>query len=101
MPRSVRRTVESPKGDKSVSNTPDMVMVKTEVTSSPHLLDHGYGVTPQNQVIPPATPPNPAPAVKRKLNMDSHHVVVPINRDFKPPQPKKGRRSSPLKKNTR
>lgn len=46
-----------------------------------------------------------APAVKRKLNLDSSNFVVPsvvpIGNEFKAPQPKKPRRTMPAKKNTR
>ncbi|GJQ82985.1 hypothetical protein Trydic_g15803 [Trypoxylus dichotomus] len=45
---------------------------------------------------------NQAPAVKRKLNVESQHTIVPIKQEFKqPPQPKKQKRTSPTKKNTR
>ncbi|KAG5892336.1 hypothetical protein JTB14_017396 [Gonioctena quinquepunctata] len=78
--------------------------IKTEFTPSPHLLDHGYGATPLNQVMSSAIPVQ-APPVKRKLNLESHHFVipsvVPITHEFKPPQPKKPRRQTPVKKNTR
>lgn len=70
------------------------------MTPSPHLLDHGYGATPQNQIISSVIP-SQAPAVKRKLNLESQHIVVPIKQEFKAPPPKKQRRSTPTKKNTR
>lgn len=99
--------MESPRSYRVVpsSSTPDMSIVKTEVevselTPSPHLLDHGYGATPENQMIS-STIPNQAPAVKRKLNLESQHVVVPIKQEFKTPQPKRQRRGTPTKKNTR
>lgn len=82
------------------SSTPDMSIVKTEFTPSPHLLDHGYGVTPESQIIPSVIP-SQAPAVKRKLNLESQHIVVPIKQEFKAPPPKKQRRATPTKKNTR
>ncbi|XP_022918677.2 transcription factor E2F2 [Onthophagus taurus] len=95
MRRRGKQVLESPRG----SSTPDMMTIKTELTPSPHLLDHGYGATPQNQLTS-GTPTQP-PAVKRKLNMDSQHIIVPIKQEFKPPQPKKPKRASPTKKNTR
>ncbi|XP_018323436.1 transcription factor E2F2-like [Agrilus planipennis] len=104
-----RSTMESPRGYRVVpsSSTPDTDSKKwsmkeeiTETTPSPHLLDHGYGATPQSQIISSAIPSS-APTVKRKLNMDTQHVVVPIKPEFKAPQPKKQRKSSPTKKNTR
>lgn len=84
------------------SSTPDMSIVKSEFTPSPHLLDHGYGATPQDQMMPSGTPTQ-APSVKRKLNLDTQHVVVPFKapHDFKTPPPKRQKRSSPAKKNTR
>lgn len=82
------------------SSTPDMNIVKSEFTASPHLLDHGYGATPQSQIMSSEIPAQ-APAVKRKLNLDSQHIVVPIKQEFKAPQPKRQRRSTPTKKNTR
>lgn len=116
MRRGVRRTtpMESPRSYRVVptSSTPDMRIIKTEVeitttTPSPHLLDHGYGATPENQMIS-ASVPNHAPAVKRKLNLDSQHVVVPIKQEFKTPQPKRQRNrggapaaAAAAKKNTR
>ncbi|KAF2896046.1 hypothetical protein ILUMI_10139 [Ignelater luminosus] len=107
MRRGVRRpAVESPGGYSIVptSSTPEMDTVKTtittEMTPSPHLLDHGYGATPQNQIMP-TMPLVSAPAVKRRLNMDTQHIVVPIKQEFKAPQPKRQRRNSPVKKHTR
>ncbi|GJQ67094.1 hypothetical protein Trydic_g8034 [Trypoxylus dichotomus] len=102
MRRTTRRPVpESPRGYKPVPSTPEMVTIKSELTPSPHLLDHGYGATPQNQMISTSFS-NQAPAVKRKLNMESQHIIVPIKQEFKqPPQPKKQKRTSPTKKNTR
>lgn len=111
MRRGVRRApMDSPGSYRMVpsSSTPDMNVIKAEVevteltTPSPHLLDHGYGATPENQMISSAIP-NQAPAVKRKLNLETqqHHVVVPIKQEFKTPQPKRQRRGTPTKKNTR
>lgn len=113
MRRGVRRAPagDSPSNYRMVpgSSTPDMNIVKTEVeldlsemSPSPHLLDHGYGATPENQMISTGTPQQ-APAVKRKLNLESQHIVVPIKQEFKTPQPttKRQRRSTPTKKNTR
>lgn len=107
MPRAIRRN-ESPRGYKTISSssTPDMTIVKsekTEFTPSPHLLDHGYGATPINQVMSSAIP-SQAPTVKRKLNLESQHYVpsvVPIKHEFKAPQPKRPKRQTPVKKNTR
>lgn len=85
----------SPRGARrSVSTTPDMTIVKQEdltPTVHQHLIDHGYGVTPQHQIMrePPTVPSVRAPeAVKRKLNLD---MVVPIKEEFKTPPPKRGR----------
>lgn len=103
MRRGVRRPVlESPGGYSIIpsSSTPDMDIVKTEFTPSPHLLDHGYGATPQNQII--SNLPSGAPTVKRKLIMETtQRLVVPIKQEFKAPQPKRQRRNSPAKKHTR
>ncbi|CAG9854976.1 unnamed protein product [Phyllotreta striolata] len=110
MPRTIRRT-ESPRSVYRTlpSNvTPDMGIIKTEMTPSPHLLDHGYGATPLNQLMSASTPVQ-APPVKRKLNLDivKRNViipsVVPIGNEFKTPPPKKPKRATatPAKKNTR
>ncbi|KAF5307778.1 hypothetical protein FQR65_LT06649 [Abscondita terminalis] len=103
MRRGVRRpVVESPGGYSIIPSisTPDTAIVKTEFTPSPHLLDHGYGATPQNQIM--SNIPSAAPTVKRKLNMElTQHLVVPIKQEFKTPQPKRQRRNSPAKKHTR
>lgn len=102
MPRSQIRRSNSPAGFRTVhlSSTPDMTIVKMESTPSPHLLDHGYGATPINQVMSSSIP-SQAPPVKRKLNLETQHFVVPITHEFKPPQPKKPKRQTPVKKNTR
>lgn len=100
MPRTIRRS-DSPRAYKS--STPDMSIIKSEeFTPSPHLLDHGYGATPINQVMSSSTPTH-APPVKRKLNLEYHPIstVVPIKHEFKPPQPKRQKRQTPVKKNTR
>ena len=102
MPRPFRRT-ESPRGYQSMTadSTPDMDIVKSEYMTSPHLLDHGYGATPQNQLIPSATPNAIAP-VKRRLNLElERNRIVPLKQEFKPPHPKKPKRATPTKKNTR
>ncbi|KAJ8961234.1 hypothetical protein NQ318_008917 [Aromia moschata] len=105
MPRTSRHN-ESPRRYKTAS-TPDMNIVKTEYkeeyTPSPHLLDHGYGATPVNQVMSSSIPTQ-VPAVKRKLNLESQHYVpsvVPLTNEFKAPQPKRPKRQTPVKKNTR
>lgn len=102
MPRSQIRRSDSPGGFRTVhlNSTPDMTIVKTESTPSPHLLDHGYGATPLSQVMSSSIPTQ-APPVKRKLNLESQHFVVPLTHEFKPPQPKKPKRQTPVKKNTR
>ncbi|RZC38918.1 E2F TDP domain containing protein [Asbolus verrucosus] len=93
------RRTESFRGYKS-ETTPDLDIVKSEYITSPHLLDHGYGATPQNQLIP-ATPNATAP-VKRRLNLElERNRIVPLKQEFKPPQPKKQKRATPTKKNTR
>lgn len=106
---TVRRSIpmDSPHNYRVVptSSTPDMNIIKnevelTEMTPSPHLLDHGYGATPEDQMISTSVPQQ-VPAVKRKLNLETQHVVVPIKQEFKTPQPKRQRRGTPTKKNTR
>ncbi|XP_045469972.1 transcription factor E2F2-like [Harmonia axyridis] len=111
MKRIIRRH-ESPRGYKIVPSTPDMNIIKQEVkdefspsiksefTPSPHLLDHGYGATPQNQVIS-SNIPCAAPPVKRKLNLESQHYIVPYKHEFKAPPPKKPKKQTPVKQNTR
>ncbi|CAH1235695.1 unnamed protein product [Diabrotica balteata] len=106
MPRTIR-TSESPRGayrSIPMSSTPDMTIIKSETTPSPHLLDHGYGATPINQIMSSVVP-SQAPAVKRKLNLESLHYVPPsvvhIDNAFKAPQPKKPRKQIPAKKYTR
>ncbi|XP_044267751.1 transcription factor E2F5-like [Tribolium madens] len=102
MPRPFLRT-ESPRGYRAAMSetTPDMGIVKSEYVTSPHLLDHGYGATPQNQLLPSAAPNATAP-VKRRLNLELERGrVVPLKQEFKPPQPKKQKRLTPTKKNTR
>ncbi|KAJ8979057.1 hypothetical protein NQ317_016119 [Molorchus minor] len=121
MPRVVRHA-ESPRGYKTLSSnstpdmnivknrvkpeytlssgsTPDISVIKTEIkeeyTPSPHLLDHGYGATPISQVMSSSTPSH-APASQYYVPS-----VVPIIHEFKAPQPKKPRRQTPVKKNTR
>lgn len=102
MRRAVKRTsTESPREYRvnPSCSTPETVSIKTELTPNPHLLDHGYGATPECQLMSPT--PSHAPNVKRKLNLDHQQVVVPIKQEFKAPQPKKQKRNSPVKKNTR
>lgn len=110
MRRTIRRqTSESPIGTTANSNlpssnyTPDMLLNKDNQQQNPHLIDHGYGATPQNQII--SMKQVQAPSVKRKLNMDSNkHIVVPIKTEFKAPPPKRAKRNTtptPTKKNTR
>lgn len=108
MPRGRRPAVlcqepPSPKGLKHRAGsvtTPDMTIIKEERddlnATNIHLIDHGYGVTPQHQIIrePPALPIIRAPEqVKRKLNLD----VIPIKEEFKTPPPKRGRQTSTRK----
>lgn len=88
----------SPRGS---DTTPEMGIVKSEFLTSPHLLDHGYGATPQNQLISSGTPNATAP-VKRRLNLELERGrIVPIKQEFKPPQPKRQKRMTPTKKNAR
>lgn len=106
MPRGRRPAVlcpeaaPSPKGFKRTGHvtTPDMTIIKDEedelAATNIHLIDHGYGVTPQHQIMrepPVARAPD---QVKRKLNLD---VVIPIKEDFKTPPPKRGRQSATRK----
>lgn len=110
MPRRAVARQESPRGYTIIS-TPNRIdikrdytspVIKTEIksefTPSPHLIDHGYGATPQNQMI--SEIPSSAPAVKRKLNLESHYIVS-YNKEFKAPPPKKPKKTLPSKKNTR
>ncbi|XP_060518814.1 transcription factor E2F5-like [Cylas formicarius] len=103
MPKQIIRRSDSPRGYKVVASysTPDMTLVKSEYTPSPHLLDHGYGATPINQLM--SNTPASAPSVKRKLNLESQsYSVVPLaTHEFKTPQPKKQKRPVSLRKNTR
>lgn len=110
MPRGRRPAVlcpeaaPSPKGLKQrigPVRTPDMTIIKEEdddlTTTNIHLIDHGYGVTPQHQIMrePPVQPVARAPEqVKRKLNLD---MVIPIKEEFKTPPPKRGRQGSARK----
>lgn len=73
------------------TSTPDMSSIKTEFTPSPHLRDHQYGATPQNQIYPAFN--QQPPAVKRKLNMDTRqiHVIPTIKQEFKAPPPKRAK----------
>lgn len=107
MPRGRRpavlcpEVVPSPKGYRQRAGsvtTPDMTIIKQEDgdlgATNMHLIDHGYGVTPQHQIMrePPVQPAARAQEqVKRKLNLD---VVIPIKEHFKTPPPKKGRQST-------
>lgn len=95
----------SPRGlRRSVTSTPDMTIIKEEdltPTVHQHLIDHGYGVTPQHQIMrePPTAPTTRAPeAVKRKLNLD---MVIPIKEEFKTPPPKRGRMAGKKPERTR
>ncbi|KAH1001947.1 hypothetical protein HUJ04_005901 [Dendroctonus ponderosae] len=87
-----------------LSTTPDMAIVKDEYskqdyiksqnTPNRHMIDHAY-VTPRNQMMT-QTPPS-APAVKRKLNLESHNYnKVPLlhKEEFKTPQPKRQKKHS-------
>ncbi|KOB71051.1 Uncharacterized protein OBRU01_14874, partial [Operophtera brumata] len=79
-----------------------------------HLLDHGYGATPQHQIRREAltAPPKTSEAVKRRLNLSesssgSQGHVVPMKADFKTPKQKRvkvltpySRPSSSMKKYT-
>ncbi|XP_053601772.1 transcription factor E2F2 [Plodia interpunctella] len=79
-----------------------------------HLLDHGYGATPQHQIRreAPSAPPKTSEAVKRRLNLSesssgSQGHVVPMKADFKTPKQKRvkvltpcSRPSSSMKKYT-
>ncbi|XP_025415717.1 transcription factor E2F2-like isoform X2 [Sipha flava] len=66
--------------DEDGSSTPNTAIIKLEsnmttfLTPSPyHLLDHEYGMTPQNQIIPnPLTSPlTKSQGVKRRLNLET------------------------------
>jgi len=66
--------------DEDGSSTPNTAIIKLEsnmttfLTPSPyHLLDHEYGMTPQNQIIPnPLTSPlTKSQGVKRQLNLET------------------------------
>lgn len=107
MPRGRRPSVLCPEAAPSPKvfkhrmvsvTTPDMTIIKQEhdelAANNIHLIDHGYGVTPQHQIMrePPMQPVVRAPEqVKRKLNLD---VVIPIKEEFKTPPPKRGKQGS-------
>ncbi|XP_065163080.1 transcription factor E2F2-like [Atheta coriaria] len=91
---TVKRAVMESPGHYSTmpsTSTPDMSSIKTEFTPSPHLRDHQYGATPQNQIYPAFN--QQPPAVKRKLNMDTRqiHVIPTIKQEFKAPPPKRAK----------
>ncbi|XP_026466466.1 transcription factor E2F2-like isoform X2 [Ctenocephalides felis] len=77
---------------KKSNASPDLSMVKQYTSISPqqttvsyHLVDHGYGATPQHQIMRdiPVAPPKTTEAVKRRLNLNmTSSVPVP------PPRPK-------------
>ncbi|KAK6644852.1 hypothetical protein RUM43_001125 [Polyplax serrata] len=78
-----------------VTFTPEINSIKQEVGlehTSPmyHLLDHGYGQTPQNQIIriPSRTDAN---LVKRRLNLDGSISILPSS-EFKTPTPSSAKR---------
>lgn len=116
MPRGRRSTavncpdvVPSPRAYKQRpghQTTPDLTIIKEEdddITNltNPHLLDHGYGVTPQHQIMrePPMQPAIRAQEqVKRKLNLD---LVVPLKEEFKTPPPKRARQTNRKPERTR
>lgn len=78
MPRVQRALILEDVGSATTMSTPDSQRCgfpESSATSSPspyHLLDHEYGMTPQNQIMhrPPIEPPR-TQTVKRRLNLES------------------------------
>ncbi|XP_075235869.1 transcription factor E2F5-like [Lycorma delicatula] len=97
MPRVQRALILEDVGTASAMSTPDSQCCgfpESTTTSSPspyHLLDHEYGMTPQNQIMqrPPVEPPR-TQAVRRRLNLESPNS----DNSFKTPKSTKKMRAS-------
>ncbi|XP_032522544.2 transcription factor E2F2 [Danaus plexippus] len=119
MPRGVKRGAVEGEAEVvvRVGASPSHTTLLDDSPSQPisyHLLDHGYGATPQHQIRreAPTAPPKTSEAVKRRLNLSesssgSQGHVVPMKADFKTPKQKRvkvltpySRPSSSMKKYT-
>ncbi|PZC87293.1 hypothetical protein B5X24_HaOG201529 [Helicoverpa armigera] len=119
MPRGVKRGPAEGEAEVVVraTSSPSHTTLLDDSPSQPisyHLLDHGYGATPQHQIRreAPTAPPKTSEAVKRRLNLSesssgSQGHVVPMKADFKTPKQKRvkvltpySRPSSSMKKYT-
>ncbi|CAG5036375.1 unnamed protein product [Parnassius apollo] len=119
MPRGVKRGQAEGEAEVvvRVGASPSHTTLLDDSPSQPisyHLLDHGYGATPQHQIRreAPSAPPKTSEAVKRRLNLSesssgSQGHVVPMKADFKTPKQKRvkvltpySRPSSSMKKYT-
>ncbi|CAH2099582.1 unnamed protein product [Euphydryas editha] len=119
MPRGVKRAPVEGEAEVvvRVGASPSQTTLLDDSPSQPisyHLLDHGYGATPQHQIRreAPTAPPKTSEAVKRRLNLSesssgSQGHVVPMKADFKTPKQKRvkvltpySRPSSSMKKYT-
>ncbi|XP_023933827.1 transcription factor E2F2 isoform X2 [Bicyclus anynana] len=101
MPRGVKRGPAEGEAEVVVRVTasPSHTTLLEDSPSQPisyHLLDHGYGATPQHQIRreAPSAPPKTSEAVKRRLNLSesssgSQGHVVPMKPDFKTPKQKR------------
>ncbi|CAK1548662.1 unnamed protein product [Leptosia nina] len=119
MPRGVKRGQAEGEAEVvvRVGASPSQTTLLEDSPSQPisyHLLDHGYGATPQHQIRREVltAPPKTSEAVKRRLNLSesssgSQGHVVPMKADFKTPKQKRvkvltpySRPSSSMKKYT-
>ncbi|CAG9107194.1 unnamed protein product [Plutella xylostella] len=125
MPRGVKRGSAEGEADVALvvraGASPAQTTLLDDSPSQPisyHLLDHGYGATPQHQIRREAlsAPPKTSEAVKRRLNLSESSSgsqqghqghVVPMKADFKTPKQKRvkvltpySRPSSSMKKYT-
>ncbi|XP_047520862.1 transcription factor E2F5 [Pieris napi] len=119
MPRGVKRGQAEGEAEVvvRVGASPSQTTLLDDSPSQPisyHLLDHGYGATPQHQIRreAPSAPPKTSETVKRRLNLSesssgSQGHVVPMKADFKTPKQKRvkvltpySRPSSSMKKYT-
>ncbi|XP_061709340.1 transcription factor E2F2 isoform X2 [Cydia pomonella] len=101
MPRGVKRGSAEGEGEVvvRVGASPSQTTLLDDSPGQPisyHLLDHGYGATPQHQIRreAPSAPPKTSEAVKRRLNLSesssgSQGHVVPMKADFKTPKQKR------------
>lgn len=97
MPRGVKREcaegeVEYARSGSSASPCITLLEGSPSLIVNYHLLDHGYGATPQHQIRreAPTEPPRNSEAVKRRLNLSesstSQGHVVPMKAEFKTPK---------------